>query len=64
MNQDIINWLITYPNTENVYLNEGGEWSFHPRQGFDKVISRAEALAQPKESTETKEIKEKPSKNK
>ena len=64
MNQDIINYLLAYPEVPNVYFGADGAWAFSPRLGFDKVVSRAEALAQPTESTEIKEIKETPSKNK
>ena len=62
MNQAIIDWLIAYPETKNVYLNEGGEWSFHPRPGFTKVVTREDALAEPK--AEVKEIKQTKSKDK
>lgn len=64
MNPEIIQWLTSHPEIDNVYLRADGGWAFEPRKDYDKVISRAEALGQQKESTETKEIKEKPSKNK
>lgn len=64
MNPEIIQWLTSHPEVPNVYFREDGGWCFEPRANYDKVVSRAEALGQPTESTEIKEIKEKPSKNK
>lgn len=68
MNPEIIQWLTSHPEIDNVYLRADGSWAFEPRKDYDKVISRAEALGQQKESveesTESKETKIKtPKKN-
>jgi len=63
MNKDIINWLLTYPDTKNVYFNEGGEWSFHPREGFTKVVTREQVLATTAETTEETKTKTSKTKN-
>ena len=64
MDSKVIAYLTAHIEVDAVYFNAEGEWMFRPYNGFDKVVSRAEALTQPTESTEIKEIKEKPSKNK
>jgi len=54
MNQDIINYLLAYPEVPNVYFGADGAWAFSPRLGFDKVVSRAEALGESKKEEEIK----------
>ena len=33
------------PELQFIYMNEAGDWAFNPHEGFDIVITRAEALA-------------------
>lgn len=45
MSQQLKDHLESNPQIENVYLNTKGEWQFHKRAGFEKVMSREQVLA-------------------
>lgn len=63
MDSRVIAYLTAHIEVDAVYFNADGEWMFRPFPGFDKVVSRKEAL-DPTEAKETKETKNKPSKTK
>ena len=36
--------LLAFKHVQVVYLNDGGEWSFNPKTGFDIVKTRLEIM--------------------
>jgi len=40
----LVDFLNGNPLVREVYFNEAGEWMFHSRPGFEKVLSREEIL--------------------
>jgi len=52
--------LEAHPEETDVYFNEAGGWSFHPREGYDKHVTRDEVLgisSDEKPETKTKQKK-------
>jgi hypothetical protein len=54
MDSKVIAYLTAHIEVDAVYFNAEGEWMFRPYNGFDKVVSRAEALGESKKEEEIK----------